>query len=233
MSRTALLIHGLNQKPDLMGEWEPYLTDLGYSKVRVLELAGLEGNTSLPHRVDHRVWVEQLKGLKQEVDTQEGLDIFGYSLGGLVALSAHEEGESINYYLFQPALGVSFVASLYIEIMMVLPENMLIPSFSPLEQRARHFLNAGIYKQLGELYLKRKGIKDLKKSRVRVFFDPKDPLLSKSEIMRTLDESDLLDCELHLVRANHINPHCAYSPDRLTRSSWELVKSQILGGFEL
>ena len=177
----ALLIGGLNNKPEIMSDLADELHALGYH-TRMVRLTGHETDTDWPSVDYAEAWREDLSQATQDAKTRYPAlprVVVAYSLGATVALAeASNESDLFKAGIFfAPAIGLKFHALL---IRLTLPLRIFslnLPSIAPEKWRAHNSTAVLAYKGLFDL------IEQIVAERIQALplcfiLDPKDELVS-------------------------------------------------------
>jgi esterase/lipase len=194
---TALLAHGLNQRPSSWRELIDELTAWGLDVFRL----GLTGHRGLSfadmHQVSAEIWLEEFEAAQvraAERHPDHPLYFIGYSLGALLAAVAQVRQNRAQFdrqVLLAPALAVRPYTSL------VLPMTWLfssLPSRSPRAYRAnREGTTASAYRALFRLQamLSKASCEHVLNIPTRVIMRERDELVSYAGISRFIARNDL------------------------------------------
>ncbi len=194
---TVLLAHGLNQRPESWQELIDKLTEWGLDVFRL----GLTGHRGLPfadmHQASAEIWLEEFEAaqaMAAERHPDLPLNLIGYSLGGLLAVTTQIRQ---NRALFdrQVLLAPALVVRTY--TLLVLPMTWLfssLPSRSPRAYLAnRQGTTASAYRALFRLKaeLDKANGSPLLNIPTRVIMRDKDELVSYRGIARFIASHDL------------------------------------------
>lgn len=230
----ALVIHGLNNKPESMTAIINEL-QLNGKDVLLVKLSGHVGNIETMKVVNRVKWLSEVESAFKEVELLnkiKGGDIIfaGYSLGaaaGLDYLSSQKNPSQLvsKMVLFAPAIDVR-ASSHLVKASFVLGNSFVIPSFSPECYRAQSGTTVAAYKGLFDIvdHLKAKSLSSLNIN-TTIFIDPKDELVSYSGIKDLIKDQKLNNWKVIAVSNNKATidtpyHHLIIDPESLGKEQW-------------
>jgi esterase/lipase len=181
----ALVIHGLNTKPEKMDQIIKELTENGYD-VYSLKLSGHNHDLDRMKKVTYEGWRDEVKSAYDVVQAKNKKDggkltLAAYSLGGALAMDmlANNPGLKVDQsILFAPAIEVKATSHL-IKFFELFGKDYIVPSFCPEDFRAERGTSVAAYlalfKAIDHLH---KGDLKLLNIPTLVFIDKKDELVS-------------------------------------------------------
>jgi len=195
----ALVIHGLNLKPERMDAIAAPLRARGVDVLRVA-LAGHRGRPAVFKRVDAALWrAEARRAIDAAVarSSERGQPLFlvAFSLGALVALEAASAGERhppfARAVLLAPALALRPRVRL-IDPLGTLGSELVLPSATPPDYRANDGTPMAAYRALFELErgLRERGLERCDQPTL-VYVDPEDELVSADGLRRLIASEQL------------------------------------------
>ena len=253
----ALVVHGLNFKPERMQSIIAELNDAGIDVLNI-SLSG-HGNNYLrnPHLSDdearlesfqtvtYRLWLEEiytayLRVRQRAYKKRVPVSFVGYSLGGLMGCDLLLLQHDVSYdrmVLFAPALSIT-VEGYLLKALMPFP-NMVIDSLSPIYYRSNMGTPMAAYKSLFEAVDHfNKNANDKLNIQTLIFIDEKDefvPFMKLNEIitLRKLDR-----WRVHVVRKDsHIGENVSYhliiDKDSVGPHMWKQIQETIKKHFNI
>ncbi len=239
----ALLVHGLNNKPEVMDDLGLYMLTLGIESFR-LALTGHKGDPEEMRHVSTSDWqrdVYQGFCLVYEKAKKSGLPLYliGYSLGGMIPLEIMGEptGTPVVFtkqILFAPALATHWYVQ-GIRIFVIFGDDYLIPARVPKEYIVNKGASVIAYKNLDSLL---DTLKAQKKSegisqKTLIFLDPDDELISSKGLLAFINSKNLHPAwTLRFIqdRDSSFRPlyhHLIIDQRSLGPKTWESVKNNI------
>ena len=244
----ALVIHGLNLKPDKMDSIITLLTQFDIDVLK-MSLSG-HGKNYTPKihidtgsarmetlkRVSFRLWHEetyQAYDIAKKMSRKKGVPLFlvGYSLGGLMGLDLFATCSAAYFnrmVLLAPALNLH---TFYYAAKFLLPfPKLVIPSFSPVSYRANFGTPVSAYCALFEAI---KHLHQNMTSRLNVptivIIDPQDELVPYKRLEKTIKSQNLDHWEFHLLKksekdAKKIPHHLIIDESTVGKDSWKKMK---------
>ncbi len=247
----ALVVHGLNLKPERMQFVISNLNDAGVDVLN-LSLRG-HGNNYLNNKnvsgdearlesfrtVTYSLWSEEIfkAYLKvRERASKKNVPVFfvGYSLGGLIGcdlLLLHPEVYYDRMVLFAPALNIT-VESYLLKALMPFPD-IVIDSLSPPYYRANKGTPMAAYKALFEaVELFEKNVNDKLNKPTLIFIDEKDEFVSCSKLNEMIIRRSLDNWQINIVRKDSdirekISHHLIIDKDSVGKQMWKHIKDAI------
>jgi alpha-beta hydrolase superfamily lysophospholipase len=215
----ALVIHGLNLKPDRMHSLIAFLNDAGIDVLNV----SLKGhgnnflwNMKIPieearlesfRNVTYDLWLDEvhrayLKVAQRASEKNVPVLFVGYSLGGLLGCDlvlTHPDVFYDRMMLFAPAFNIS-AESYLLKALTPFP-NVVIDSLSPVSYRANDGTPMAAYKALFEArdHFEHK-INDRLNIPAVLFIDEKDEFISCSRLQQMIVSNSLNRWKIHIVR---------------------------------
>lgn len=195
----VVVAHGLNCRPQSMGFLIQFLCNEG-AEVFLVTFCGHQNNSEQLRHVKYDQWYQDFMAAYQPASEKAralGIPLFfaGFSLGGLVGQYAQCRDRGAVQFdkqiLLAPAVALSKLAHL-IRLSFVLPENQMLPGFTPEVYSAGNRMPVKAYKMLFYMknYLKQEAFKYLQAPAL-VFIDPKDELVSYDKLQQYKQRYDL------------------------------------------
>lgn len=197
----ALVVHGLNNKPEVMDQ---IVENLQYQGIEVLRvgLTGHLGDVNAMKRITKDQWFLDIfyaycGARLHSAETALPLYFVGYSLGGLlgeVLLKSDlpEKPQFDRAILFAPALSLHNSAK-NIKNLYFAGDGFIVPGLSPKEYSAHRGCSIGGYKALFSLVddVNSKGKSEAQNIPTLVFIDPKDELVSPKKLNAYIKDQKL------------------------------------------
>jgi alpha-beta hydrolase superfamily lysophospholipase len=253
----ALVVHGLNLKPERMQSIIAELNDAGIDVLN-LSLRG-HGNNYLrnPHLSDgqarlesfqtvtYRLWLEEiytayLKVRQRAYKKRVPVFFVGFSLGGLMGCDLLLLQHDVSYdrmILFAPALSITVECHL-LKALMPFP-NMVIDSLSPIYYRSNVGAPMAAYKALFEAVDHfNKNADDKLNKPTLIFIDEKDEFVPFVKLNEIITQRKLDRWQVHVVRKdNHLGEnvscHLIIDKDSVGRQMWKQMKEAIKKHFNI
>ena len=253
----ALVVHGLNFKPERMQSIIAELNDAGIDVLNI-SLSG-HGNNYLrnPHLSDdearlesfqtvtYRLWLEEiytayLKVRQRAYKKRVPVFFVGYSLGGLMGCDLLLLQHDVSYdrmVLFAPALSIT-VEGYLLKALMPFP-NMVIDSLSPIYYRSNMGTPMAAYKALFEAVDHfNKNANDKLNIPTLIFIDEKDEFVPFMKLNEIITQRKLDRWRVHVVRKDsHIGENVSYhliiDKDSVGRQMWKQMKETIKKHFNI
>lgn len=240
----ALVLHGLNQRPECMGDVTKLLRDRGVecASVALRGHGGGEPGESLRamRRIRLADWLDETRSALalarlRARDLGTPLLVVGYSLGALLALDVlsdpDEPWSCDGLLLFAPAVTPRRRAAL-VHLLSPFP-GLVLPSLAPAEYRANPGVPVAAYAALLES-VGRVARRSLRRVDVPtcVFIDRGDELVSETRL-RTLRAAQALDrwqivaIERRLRRGEPDFHHLVTARERLGEELWALLERHV------
>jgi esterase/lipase len=248
----ALVIHGLNLKPDKMDSIITLLTQFDIDVLK-MSLSG-HGKNYTPKididtgrarmetfkKVSFRLWREetyQAYDIAEKMSHEKGVPLFlvGYSLGGLVGVHLFATCSAAYFnrmVLLAPALNLH---TLYYAAKFLLPfPKLVIPSFSPASYRANLGTPVAAYHAVFETieHLHQNMTSKLNVPTI-VIIDPQDELVPYKRLEQTIKSRNFDHWEFHLLKksekdAKKIPHHLIIDESTAGKDSWKKMKHFII-----
>ncbi|HVO66375.1 MAG TPA: alpha/beta fold hydrolase [Syntrophales bacterium] len=247
----ALVVHGLNLRPDRMLHIVAELNNVGIDVLNLslrghgrnyLECVNIspeEARLESFRNVTYGLWSDEVYKayLKvRERASKKNVPVFfiGYSLGGLLGcdlLLSHSDVFYDRMVLFAPALNVT-TESYLLKALMPFP-NIVIDSLSPISYRTNEGTPMAAYKALFE------AIEHFEKnadSRLNiptaVFIDERDEFISCSKLKEMIVQKNLDQWQLHTVQKDNnsgekISHHLIINRDNVGEDIWKQIKRSL------
>ena len=236
--QVTIVLHGLNNKPEVMNELIGVLNDQGKDCVRVA-LTGHNGDDD--SKASQKAWLKDIESAityAENLRPASRISFLGFSAGGTVIinyLDQHSEVEVDGIYLFAPALALKTYAQL---VRLFIPLGFFgIPGFSvaPYEYRKYSFPSFKLYKSLFDTYNEVQTLKNpvrFKKTTLNILLAEGDELVSNSGIRRWLDKNQLAEfAKIETFEFEETVPdykHQIIDPATLGTKNWERIREIIL-----
>ncbi len=243
----ALVVHGLNLKPERMQSIISELNDAGIDVLN-LSLRG-HGNNYLNNTnissdearlesfqtVTYSLWSEEIYKAYlrvRERASKKNVPVFfvGYSIGGLIGcdlLLLHPDVYYDRMVLFAPALNIT-VESYLLKALMPFPD-IIIDSLSPIYYRANKGTPMAAYKALFEaVELFEKNVNDKLNKPTLIFIDEKDEFVSCSKLNEMIIRRSLNNWQINIVlKDNDIGEkkshHLIIDKDSVGKQMWKQI----------
>jgi alpha-beta hydrolase superfamily lysophospholipase len=253
----ALVVHGLNLKPERMQSIISELNDAGIDVLN-LSLRG-HGNNYLKNSnlsddearleafqtVTYRLWLEEIYTAYLQVRQRaykKRVPVFfvGYSLGGLMGCDLLLLQHDVSYdrmVLFAPALSIT-VEGYLLKALMPFP-NMVIDSLSPIYYRSNVGTPMAAYKALFEAVDHfNKNANDKLNKPTLIFIDEKDEFVPFVKLNEIITQRKLDHWQVHVVRKDsHIGENISYhliiDKDSVGQQMWKQMKEAIKKHFNI
>jgi alpha-beta hydrolase superfamily lysophospholipase len=253
----ALVVHGLNLKPERMQSIITALNDMGVDVLN-LSLRG-HGNNYLrnPHLSDgmarlesfqtvtYRLWMEEIYTAYLKVRQRaykKRLPVFfvGFSLGGLMGCDLLLLQHDVSYdrmVLFAPALNITVEGHL-LKALMPFP-NMVIDSLSPIYYRSNTGTPMAAYKALFEAVNHfNKNAKDKLNKPTLIFIDEKDEFVPFVKLNDIITQKKLDRWQVHIVlKDSYVGAsksyHLIIDEDSVGEQMWKQMKEAIKKHFNI
>jgi alpha-beta hydrolase superfamily lysophospholipase len=247
----ALVVHGLNLRPDRM---QPIIAELNDAGIDVLNLSLKgHGNNYLRNinvstdearlesfrNVTYELWLNEMYEayLKvRERASKKDVPVFfiGYSLGGLMGCDLILSQSDIHFdrmILFAPALNMK-VESYLLKALMPFP-NVVIDSLSPLSYRANEGTPMAAYKALFESieHFERNANDNLNKPTL-IFIDGNDEFISCSKLKEMIIRRNLNRWQIHILQKDNdvggkISRHLIIDKTSVGENMWKQIKDAL------
>lgn len=247
----ALVIHGLNLKPEKMNNIIRYLNKTGIDVLNV-SLRGHGGNYEANKNiseaearldsfrmVDYNLWLQEVRegyDMASQRARRKNVPLYfvGYSLGGLLGCDlflSNPENSFDGMILFAPALNLKAETYL-LKTMMPFP-NLVIDSLSPPSYRANSGTPMAAYKALFEAVDHfEKNINQQLNKPALLFIDEDDEFISADGIRDMIRKYKLDQWRLCSVRKDpevggSVSHHLIIDPDSVGKKMWEQMTDGI------
>jgi esterase/lipase len=248
----ALVIHGLNVKPDKM---DSIITLLIHSGIDVLKVSLSGHGKNYNHtghideskarmetfkRVSYELWMKetyQAYDLAEKMSREKHVPLFlvGYSLGGLLGIDLFSTCSTVYFnrmVLLAPPLHVH---ALYYALKFLLPfPKLVIPSFTSASYRANFGTPAAAYHVLFEAieYFHHNMRPELNIPTI-VIIDPQDELVPYERLERTIKSRSLDQWKLYLLKKSEKDAkrkphHLIIDESMVGKGSWDRMKHLII-----
>jgi alpha-beta hydrolase superfamily lysophospholipase len=248
----ALVIHGLNLKPDKMN---PIITLLTQFNIDVLKMslsghgknytAKIDIDTSRARmetfkKASFRLWREETYrayDIAEKMSREKGVPLFlvGYSLGGLMGVDLFATCSAAYFnrmVLLAPALKLH---TLYYAAKFFFPfPKLVIPSFSPASYRANFGTPVAAYHALFEAieHFHQNMTSKLNVPTI-VIIDPLDELIPYNRLEQTIESRNFDHWEFHLLKkseknAKKIPHHLIIDESTAGEDAWKQMKHLII-----
>jgi esterase/lipase len=247
----ALVVHGLNLKPERMQSIIAELNDTGIDVLN-LSLRG-HGNNYLrnPHLSDdqarlesfqtvtYRLWLEEiytayLKVRQRAYKKRVPVFFVGFSLGGLMGCDLLLLQHDVSYdrmVLFAPALSINAEGYL-LKALMPFP-NMVIDSLSPIYYRSNAGTPMAAYKALFEAVDNfNKNANDKLNKPTLIFIDKKDEFVSCAKLNEMITRWNLDHWQIQILQKDDnigekVSHHLIIDRDSVGKQMWQQMKKAI------
>lgn len=232
-SAAALLVHGLNNKPEVMQDIANLLEELSIPSV-IISLTGHHNDFEKLRAIHKNVWRDDvLEGYKFIKKSCNKVFLIGFSLGASIGLDiVSEQIKFDRMVLIAPAIAPRVPVKFLEYISPILP-SLPIYSMAPENYIANKYLPLKSYKVLLSIY---KSLHKKKFSLVNiptiVIVDPKDETMSLEDIKSLMINYGLSEWRLLLLNsANAVSKvrfhHLIIDKDAMGFDNWEVFTKQI------
>ncbi len=247
----ALVVHGLNLKPERMQSIIAELNDAGIDVLN-LSLRG-HGNNYLKNSnlssdearlesfrsVTYGLWLDEIHSAYLKVRqraSRKNVPVFfvGFSIGGLMGCNLillHADVFYDRMVLFAPALNIT-VESYLLKALMPFP-NMVIDSLSPLYYRANKGTPMAAYKALFEAVqtFNNNANERLNKPTI-IFIDEQDEFVSSSKLNEMITQWNLNHWQIQIVQKDNnigekVSHHLMIDRNSVGKKMWKQMKKAI------
>lgn len=244
----ALVIHGLNLRPERMQSIITELNDAGIDALN-LSLRGhgknyaKDMNVSIDEArlesfrtVTYNIWLDEMYAAYAKVRERASLKkvpvyFIGYSLGGLLGCDLLLSRPDVSYdrmVLFAPAFTVTVESNL-LKVLMPFP-NIVIDSLSPESYRSNKGTPMAAYKSLFEAiaYFESNINPKLNKPTI-VFIDEKDEFISYLSLKEMIVRKNLDQWKINMVRKDHdvgdkVSHHLIIDKESVGEKMWRDIR---------
>ena len=253
----ALVVHGLNLKPERMQAIIAELNDAGIDVLN-LSLRG-HGNNYRKNpnlsddqarlesfqTVTYRLWMDEIYTaylkVKHRADKKRVPVFFvGFSLGGLMGCDLLLSNYDVSYdrmILFSPALSIT-IESYLLKALMPFP-NMVIDSLSPIYYRSNEGTPMAAYKAVFEAvdYFNKNANDKLNKPTL-IFIDEKDEFVPFAKLNEIITQRKLDRWQVHVVRKDNyigekVSYHLIIDKDSVGPQMWSQIKKAMKKHFNI
>jgi esterase/lipase len=253
----ALVVHGLNLKPERM---QSIIAELNNAGIDVLNLSLRgHGNNFLENMnltedearlesfrtVTYNLWLDEIYKAYLKVRaraSKNNVSVFfiGYSLGGLMGCDLALMHPDVFYdrmILFSPALNIT-VESYLLKALLPFP-NMVIDSLSPTYYRTNKGTPMAAYKALFEaVALFDKNVNGKLNKPTLIFIDEKDEFVSCSKLNEMIVRWNFDQWQIHIVQKDddvgkNISHHLIIDRDSVGRKMWKQIRRAIKKHFSI
>jgi esterase/lipase len=247
----ALVVHGLNLRPDRMQNIIAELNDDGIDVLNVslrghgknyldsVNISSDEARLESFRKVTYGLWSDEvykayLKVRKRASKKNVPVFFIGYSLGGLLGCDlvlSHSDVFYDRMVLFAPALNVT-TESYLLKALMPFP-NIVIDSLSPISYRANEGTPMSAYKALFEAIEHfEKNADDRLNIPTTVFIDERDEFISCSKLKEMIVQRNLDRWQLHTLHKDNdagekISHHLMINKESVGENMWKQIKSSL------
>ncbi|HUH65046.1 MAG TPA: alpha/beta fold hydrolase [Syntrophales bacterium] len=247
----ALVVHGLNLRPDRMQSIVAVLRDAGVEVLNVslrghgnnylrkVNLSSAEARLDSFRSVSYGLWSDEIYDAYLKVRERAfrgNLPVFlvGYSLGGLLGCNLALSRSDVCFdrvILFAPAFNVT-AESYLLKALMSFP-SVVIDSLSPVSYRANEGTPMSAYKALFEAveYFEKNADDRLNKPTI-IFIDEKDEFISCSKMREMLARNNFNRWQIHAVQKDgdvdkKISRHLIIDEASVGEHMWRRMKGSI------
>jgi pimeloyl-ACP methyl ester carboxylesterase len=252
ISGVALVVHGLNLRPDKMESVITVLTNSGMDALN-LSLRGHGNNYSRERNiseakarirsfktVSHGLWVDEVRQAYHQArrqSDQQGVPLFflGYSLGGLIGadlLASYTDVRFDRMVLFAPALSL-YATHHFMKLLSPFPR-LVIPNLFFKAYRANYGTPVAAYASLFEAFDHfKKNISPKLNIPTLVFIDRQDELVSYRGLKRFIDNERLDQWRFHSIQkrkssAEEKMRHLIIDEPSVGREIWQEMRIAIV-----
>lgn len=227
---SAVVIHGLNMRPNKLQELEDLLRQMRVYPLRV-ELTGHHQNMR-KKQISRHVWLNDFHKKYCQLPAQK--IVVGYSLGALVALDYIEQTQNfpLAAVMFAPALDLKWYTSL-VKVFNIFGNDFALPSLSNHEYKANDRTTIQSYNALFDHKEALVG-PNLKKHNYKslIFIDKEDELVSARGIKQIKKKYGLYNWALHYVNNRESKfdgkfHHLIIDSNSLGKKEWARVGTAI------
>lgn len=253
----ALVVHGLNLKPERMQSIIVELNDAGIDVLNLalrghgnnyqknMNLTADEARLESFRTVTYNLWLNEIYNayLKvRERASKKNVPVFfiGYSLGGVMGCNLillHPDISFDRLILFAPALNIT-VESYLLKALMPFP-GIVIDSLSPIYYRTNKGTPMAAYKALFEAveHFNNNANYRLNKPAL-IFIDEKDEFVSCSKLNEIIAKCNLDNWQIHIVRkendvGGNISHHLIIDKDSVGGKIWKQISNAIKKHFSI
>ena len=231
----ALVLHGLNMKPEKMSAIADILLKNGIDVIQGV-LSGHEGNLNKFKKVTYQIWMNDLIYLYKTANNHAKklsvpLYFAGFSLGALFNLTLMSRDLGCQFFykkmiLFSPAICLRF--SSYLLKLLRPFKNLAIPSLNNREYRVYPYTPVSAY---NAFFTSLNNFKHSDKACINiptlVFIDPKDRLVKSKGIQKIILKNNLTEWEIVNITAQNINHHLIIDKESVGENKWRIITQEI------
>lgn len=230
----CILVHGLNNKPEVLTDIVNFVESLSIAVV-VVSLTGHQDDFEKLKTIEKETWKEDVRQA-YALSYRKGVKTFlvAYSLGAIIGLDIlSEEIKFDKMILLAPAIAPRKPVKLLEYLAPIMP---LFPLYSivPSIYRANAYLPLKAYDALFQLFrsLKRKKFAHANVPTM-VVIDPDDETMSLEEIKKTITDYSLNRWKLLLLDSDHVDKakfhHLIIDRKAMGNKNWEVFVQQVEG----
>jgi esterase/lipase len=229
----ALLVHGLNNKPEILSEIGALLAQKGIL-ARIVRLRGHDTNSTWPKNLNANDWIKDINAayfnLVQLYPDKNCINV-SYSLGASVVLSAMKKNQRMLF--LAPAVSLK---SKTIPIRVLSSLDFLglsLRSFSSPEFRAHDHTSLLAYSALFETVNDSQHVMNydnIKKTNIKIFIDPDDELISIKKLYSWAKDNELLASITELKRDQpkvDYPAHLIIDKQTLGENAWNTLENEL------
>jgi esterase/lipase len=247
----ALVVHGLNLKPERMQSIIAELNNMGIDVLNLslrghgknyqtnFNISSEEARLESFRTVTYNLWMEEIYKAYRKVRaraSKKNVPVFfiGYSLGGLMGCDLALMHPDVFYdrmVLFAPALNIT-VESYLLKALLPFP-NIVIDSLSPVYYRTNKGTPMAAYKALFEAgALFEKNVNDKLNKPTLIFIDEKDEFVSCAKLTEMIACWNFDQWQIHIVKKDddvgkNISHHLIIDRDSVGRKMWKQIRDTI------
>jgi len=244
----ALVVHGLNLRPERMQSIITVLNDAGIDVLNLslrghgnnyaknINVATDDARLESFRTVSFVVWLDEIYRAYVKVRdraARKKVPVFfiGYSLGGLMGCNlalSHPDVVYDRMVLFAPALNIT-VKSYLLKALMPFP-NIVIDSLSPISYRSNEGTPMAAYKALFEAIEHfESNMNDKLNTPTIIFIDEKDEFISCSTLIEMIVRKNLDQWQINVVQKDHdveekISHHLIIDKTSVGENMWTQIK---------
>jgi len=229
----GIFIHGLNNNPAIMNSLLSFFSDEYGSCSKLL----LDGHWEKSNRLSEFKechldrWIDNLDECFENARSkspEKKIVLFSYSLGAVLALYYLMTRRKVveKMIFFAPAITLKKSS----RIISLIPKwgNISIPSFSPKKIRANNFTPKNAYTELFKMSdFCLLNSQNLKNYRALVFIDPKDEMISYSDLNKLVTSEKLSNWKIEHVEKNSGYHHLIVDRNFLNDREWNTIVDKI------
>ena len=247
----ALVVHGLNLKPERMQSIIAELNDTGIDVLNLSlrghgdnylknsNLSSDEARLESFRTVTYGLWLDEIYSaylkVRERADKRNVPVFFvGFSIGGLMGCNliiSHTDVFFDRMVLFAPALNIT-IESYLLRPLVPFP-SMVIDSLSPLYYRANNGTPMAAYKALFEaVQIFDNNLNDRLNKPTLIFIDEKDEFVSSSNLNAMITRWHLNHWQIQIVQkdsnvGNKVSHHLVIDRNSVGKQMWKKIKKTI------